>query len=71
VALLPDLGLEGRVPKALWSEVRWSATGDPSRPRTQDDLVRGLEQVGAILQARMPADGTDVNEAGDAPRIVP
>ncbi len=71
VALLPDLGLEGRVPKALWSEVRWSTTGDPSRPRTQDDLVRGLEQVGAILQARIPAEGTDVNEAGDAPRIVP
>jgi putative membrane protein len=70
VALVPDLGLEGRVPSAAWSTVRWSAAGDPSRPRTQEDLVRGLEQVGTILRARMPADGTDVNEAPDAPRIV-
>ena len=71
VALLPDLGLEGRVPGAAWSEVRWSATGDPSRPRTQDDFVSGIEQLGAILRARLPADGGDDNEVPDAPRIVP
>ncbi len=71
VALVPDLGLEGRVPSAAWAEVRWSATRDPSRPRTQDDLVRGVEQIGAILRQRMPAQGTDLNELPDAPRIVP
>jgi putative membrane protein len=70
VVLVPDLGLEGRVPSAAWSEVRWSATGDSSRPRTQDDLVRGIEQIGAILRARLPASGTDINELPDAPRIV-
>jgi len=70
VALVPDLGLEGRVPSASWSTVRWSATGDPSRPRTQDDLVRGIAEIGAILRARVPADGTDVNELPDAPRIL-
>ena len=71
VALLPDLGLLGRVPPAAWSELRWSTTGDPSRPRTQDDVVRGIEQIGTILRARMPEEGTDVNEIPDAPRIVP
>ena len=71
VALVPDLGLEGRVPSAAWSAVRWSVSGDPSRPRTQEDLVRGIEGVGAILRARVPADGRDVNEIPDAPRIVP
>jgi len=70
VALVPDLGLEGRVPSALWSTVRWSATGDPSRPRTQEDLVRGISEIGAILRALVPADGRDVNEISDAPRIV-
>jgi len=71
VALVPDFGLEGRVPSALWSAVRWSATGDPSRPRTQEDLVRGIAEIGAILRARVPADGRDANEIPDAPRIVP
>jgi putative membrane protein len=70
VALVPDLGLEGRVPSAAWSEVRWSATGDPSRPRSLDDMVRGIEQIGEILRARLPALGPDINELPDAPRIV-
>jgi len=70
VAFVPDLGLEGRVPGAAWAEVCWSAEGDPSRPRTLQDLVRGIEKIGAILRMRIPADATDVNESPDAPRIV-
>ncbi len=71
VALLSDLGLEGRLPSAAWSAVRWSTTGDSSRPRTLVDLVRGIGDIGAILRARVPSDGTDVTEITDAPRIVP
>lgn len=70
VALVPDLGLEGRLPSAWWSEVGWSEGGEPTRPRTQEDVLRGIAAVGAILKARVPSDGTDVNEAPDAPRIV-
>ena len=70
VALIPDLGLEGRIPSAVWADLRWSTTGDPSRPRTLEDLVRGIEQIGAILRLRIPADATDANESPDAPRIV-
>lgn len=70
VALVPDLGLEGRIPKAAWAELRWSTAGDPSRPRTLQDVVRGIEQLGAILRLRMPAEPTDVNESPNAPRIV-
>jgi putative membrane protein len=70
VALMPDFGIEGRVPAAAWAEVRWSASGDPSRPRTRDDLVRGIEQIGAILRAHLPDGGTDLNELPDAPRII-
>jgi putative membrane protein len=71
VALVPDLGLSGRVPPASLANVRWGAAGDPSRPRTQDDLVRGIAELGAILKAALPADGMDLNESPDAPRIVP
>jgi len=71
VALIPDLGLDGRVPGAVWAEVNWSGTGDRSRPRTLADLVRGVEQIGAILRLRVPTDATDVNESPNAPRILP
>jgi putative membrane protein len=70
VLLLPDLGLEGRLPSAAWSEIRWSATGEPSRPRTQDDVVRGIAAIGAILKERVPSDVGDVNESPDAPRMI-
>ena len=71
VALVPDLGLSGRIPGTAWAEIRWSEIGDPTRPRTLQDLIRGLEQIGAILRSRIPADATDVNESPNAPRIVP
>ena len=70
VVLVPDLGLEGRIPRTAWADLRWSATGDPSRPRNLEDLVRGIGQIGAILNTRIPADATDVNESPDAPRIL-
>jgi putative membrane protein len=71
VALVPDLGLLGLVPGAAWAEVLWSETGDRSRPRTIQDLVRGIERIGAVLRSRVPASDTDVNESPNAPRIVP
>lgn len=71
VALIPDLALDGRIPAAVWSEVRWSETGDPGRPRTVEDVVRGIASIGRILGERIPADPGDVNEAPDAPRILP
>jgi len=71
VALIPDLGLEGKLPSAWWSEVRWSEGGEATRPRTQQDVVRGITAIGALLKARLPSDGADVNEVPDAPRIIP
>jgi len=70
VALVPDLGLEGRLPSAVWSEVRWGEGVDAARPRTQEDVLRGIASIGEILKVRVPSDGTDVNESPDAPRIV-
>jgi putative membrane protein len=70
VALLPDLGIDGRIPRAVWADVRWGAGDDPSRPRTLEDLVRGIGQIGALLRSRLPAGAADVNESPDAPRIV-
>ena len=70
VALVPDLGLAARVPPTPWTGIRFGATGDPSRARTQEDLVRGIAEIGSILRARVPADDPDVNESPDAPRIV-
>jgi putative membrane protein len=70
VALVPDLGLAGAIPSAAWSEVLWSTRGDRGRPRTAADFAGGIDQIGAILRTRMPAEDTDGNESPDAPRFV-
>ncbi|HEX4824745.1 MAG TPA: hypothetical protein VFV19_10545 [Candidatus Polarisedimenticolaceae bacterium] len=67
-AIVPDLGLQGRVPIALLRDVKWGAT-DLDRLRTTDDLLRGIAALGAILRERLPAEGHDKNESPDAPRI--
>jgi putative membrane protein len=69
VVILPDLGLQGRVPLALLEGVRWSPVGDPQRPRTEHDVLHGIAALGELLRAKLPADGTDANESPDAPRI--
>lgn len=71
VVLLPDLGLAGRIPAPLWTEIRWNSAGDGTRPRSGADFAAGIDQIGAILRTRLPADDGDVNESPDAPRIVP
>lgn len=70
VALIPDLGLTGKIPSVLWSGVSWAATGDRRRPRSSSDFAGGIEQIGAILRTRLPSADTDGNESPDAPRFV-
>jgi len=70
VAILPDLGLQGRVPVEVLRAVPWGTTGDPARPQSADDVLAGIKALGELLRAKLPADGTDTNESPDAPRIV-
>jgi putative membrane protein len=69
--LVPDLGLQGRVPAPLWTTVRFADRGDGRRVRTTDDLLRGIKAIGGLLRERAPGERGDVNEMPDAPRIVP
>lgn len=71
VVTIPDLGLQGKVPPAVWHDLPWSAGGEHDRPRSAADLVRGIEELGRRLKACLPADPGDVNESPDAPRFIP
>ena len=69
-AVVPDLGLSGRVPDAAWSSIAWRADGTAGGPRTVDEVVAGISAIGALLRQKLPADARDVNELPDALRIV-
>lgn len=64
IELVPDVGIEGRVPRARWVE----ATGQLSATDL-DVFLRGLDAVGAVLAEHLPPAGERGVELPDAPRI--
>lgn len=62
VVLLPDAGLEGRVPGAAWNALRLEA-------QTVGGLCEGLRRVGALLAEHVPATGENPDEVPNAPRV--
>lgn len=64
VELIPDLGLEARIPRGRWASV--------AEDFSHDDLehfVAGLKKVGELLAADVPATGTGPDHLSNAPRI--
>jgi putative membrane protein len=64
VELVPDVGLEARVPRAAWSEATTQLSA-----ADLDLFLRGLDAVGAILAQHVPAVGERGVELSDAPRM--
>ncbi|MCB9764913.1 MAG: hypothetical protein H6739_34370 [Alphaproteobacteria bacterium] len=63
VRVLPDHGLDGRVPRGEWNRIRWHATA-------LDPFLKGLEQVGDVLARHVPpVEGDNPDEIPNAPRV--
>lgn len=69
VAMLHDLGLSGAVADGRWNAVRWGRAEDPATITDLDSLLAGLEAVGKLLAAAVPATEHNPQELSDAPRI--
>lgn len=64
VELIPDVGIEARVPRAAWSDAVSRLTASDL-----DGFLRGLDEVGAVLAEHVPPAGERVVSLADAPRI--
>jgi putative membrane protein len=62
VELLPDQGLLGKIPGAVWNDLAVQAD-------TLEHLLAGLERVGTVLAQHVPSTGDSVNELSNAPRM--
>lgn len=71
VVLLPDAGIEARVPGAEWNVLRWGSGADPSDPTDLEGFLAGLHASGAVLARYVPPTGDNPNEIANAPRIRP
>lgn len=66
VELIPDLGLEERIPRGTWTKAVEAFSHDDL-----DHFVEGLRTVGAILARHVPPSEGRVVELPDAPRVRP
>ncbi len=64
IELIPDVGLEARIPRGRWSEATDRLSTDDL-----DRLLEGLDAVGAVLAQHVPSTGTRTSALDDAPRI--
>ncbi|MCB9760883.1 MAG: hypothetical protein H6739_13680 [Alphaproteobacteria bacterium] len=71
VEVLPDLGLRARLAPGALNAVRWGEGVDPHALRTRDELLAGLDALGALLAEAAPATGENPNELPDAPQVMP
>ena len=66
VELLPDVGLQGKIPQGVWHQA--------TKEFAHDDLphfLRGLDAVGVLLAEHVPALDVDLIDLPNAPRIRP
>lgn len=64
VQVIPDLGIEGRVPRVPWE--RACAT---FRHDDLEHFLEGLEALGQVLEEHVPALETDLVDLPNAPRV--
>lgn len=69
VLVIPDLGLDARVPGADWNGIRWGTGKQPHAPGNLDHFIDGLRAVGRVLAHRVPATDDNPDEIANAPRI--
>jgi putative membrane protein len=62
VEVIPDAGLEGRIPGHVWNDLTIEAT-------SLDALLAGLERLGALLAEHAPAAAHNPDEIPNRPRI--
>lgn len=66
VELIPDLGVDGKVPQAELAEVRVKLD-----PTTVETFVAGLHALGAVLSQRVPAGAdSDAFDLPNEPRVL-
>lgn len=71
VVVLPDGGIDARVPGGEWNALRWGAKPDARAPGDLEHFVAGLRAAGAVLARHVPPHGDNPNEIPDAPRVRP
>ena len=62
VRLLPDVGLEEKIPEGLWHRTRFG--------EDLDSFVAGLREIGELLATHVPdVEGAEVVDLPNAPRV--
>jgi putative membrane protein len=63
--ILTDLGVEAKVPKALWNTLHHQLEACPNAPALEAAILAALDSIAEPLAAALPRPDDDVNELPD------
>lgn len=69
VAILPDLGLDGLVPRAEWNGILHDLESARSRKDLQERFFAGLDRLEQRLPLHAPSTGDNPDEIPNTPRL--
>jgi putative membrane protein len=69
--VLPDLGLVGHVPGAVWNELRHDLDRAPTLPSLEKALLAGLDRLAEMLPIYLPAGESNPDEIPNQMRLLP
>ena len=69
VVVLPDAGVEAKVPGGALHSIRWGRGSDLHEPDDLQSLLNGLSELGQVLSQHIPALEDNPDELSNAPRI--
>lgn len=69
VEILPDLGIDGRIPRAEWNQLRHDLNNLMRKKGQGGKFLEHLCRSGAILEKALPALGENPDEIPNRPRI--
>lgn len=69
--VLPDLGLVGHVPGAVWNELRYDLDQARTLPALEKALLAGLDRLAEVLPIYLPAGESNPDEIPNRMRLLP
>lgn len=69
IEIIPDLGVDGRIPRGRWNELRYSVNNTLKSNPCTDEIISFICKCGKLMEEMMPAKPDKADEIPNRPRV--